>query len=344
MRSCKIGRLLMMSAPLLVTGTLALPAGAATTELRPQAATSGVSAVLTSSALLNAVINPGGTPTSYFFQYGPTIAYGLQTPTVNLGSGTAQLKVGQGIGGLQQSTMYHYRVVALYNTNKTVLGHDATFTTKASPLVFELAKNSQAVVGLPFLLTGTLTGFGSAHHQVVLQASPYPYLEAFTNIGAPAVTDALGRFAFRVANLSRSTQFRVSTLDLRPSYSPVTTVHAQVRVTLRVRSSGRPGLVRLYGTVTPAVSGATVEFQVQKLVRPGSGSEEQTTRRYVSQFTTVVKKGSAGFSRFSLVVSVRRSGRYRAFVKLRAGGPLVSGISTQTVILHAAPGATKRKR
>jgi len=190
-----------------------------------------------------------------------------------------------------------------------------------------------------------LSGFNAAHHGVVLQASPFPYLEAFTNIGLPGATNAAGRFAFRVANLTKSTEFRIATLDPRPVYSPITTVHAAVRVTLRVRSSGRPGLVRLYGTVTPAVSAGTVDLQVQKVVRSKAGAEEgEVTRRWVSQFRTVVKKGNASFSRFSLVVTVRRGGRYRAQVRLRPGGPLVSNFSAQTVVLHAAPGRTGAKR
>jgi hypothetical protein len=346
MRSCKIGRLLMMSAPLLTSATLAIPGGAAATEPTPHVTTTGVSHVLITSALLNGVIYPNGVPTSYFFQYGTTTAYGLQTPIVSVTatSLTSKVNVGQSVAGLQQGVLYHYRVVGLYGAGRTVLGGDAKFMTKQTPLVVEIAKSFQQVVGVPFILSGGLSGFASAHHAVVLQASPYPYLEAFTNIGLPGATNAAGRFAFRVANLTKSTEFRVATLDPRPVYSPITTVRAAVRVTLRVRPSGHPGLVRLYGTVTPAVSGATVDFQVQKVVRPKAGSEEgEVTRRWVSQFRTAVKKGNASFSRFSLIVIVRRGGRYRALVKLRLGGPLVSGPSGQTVVLHAAPGKTGAK-
>jgi hypothetical protein len=344
MRTERFGRLLTMSALLLVGATIAETASASTIPPKPRVITSGATHVLTTSALLNAVVNPDGTATSYFFQYGPTTAYGLHTPTVSVGSGSTKLKVGQPVAGLQQGVVYHYRAVAVYNVNQTVLGRDLSFTPKQTPLAFEIAKNLQEVAGLPFILTGSLTGFGSAHHQVVLQASPHPYLSAFTSIGLPGITDAFGRFAFRVANLSTSTEFRVVTVDLRPVYSPVMTVHAAVRVTLRVRSSGHPGFVRLFGTVTPAVSHAVVQFQVQKVVRARGSEESETTRRYVNQFTTVVKKGNASFSRFSLVVTVRHSGRYRASVKLPAGGPLVSGVSSQTVVLHAAPGKPKRKK
>jgi hypothetical protein len=342
----------MLCVALLLCAAIAPSAGshatASAAETVPRVTTAGASYVLVSSALLNAVVDPNGTPTSYYFQYGPvasagpTNGYTSQTPTVSVGSGTAEVKVGQPIAGLQQGVVYHFRVVALYGQGKAVVGHDAVFTAKQIPLVFALPHSSQAVIGTPFVLSGTLAGFGSAHHAVVLQASPYPYLEAFTNIGVPGMTDATGRFAFRVANLSTSTQFRVSTLDPRPLYSQVETVHAQVRVTLSVRSSGHLGLVRLFGTVTPAAVGAKVQFQVQKKARPLPGEEVETTTRYLTQFTTVVKKGTRTYSRFSMIVTIRHGGRYRAFVKLPTG-PLASGVSIQTVVLHAAPRPAKGK-
>jgi hypothetical protein len=93
--------------------------------------------------------------------------------------------------------------------------------------------------------------------------------------------------------------------------------------------------VRLFGTVYPAVPGARVLFQLLKAVRPGKNEEETT--RYVSQFSTGVKHGGRTFSRFSLVAKIRRSGRYRVFVKVHSGA-YASGISTKTIVLHAAPG------
>lgn len=343
MSSSKIGRRIVLSAPLLASVALALPAGSQAVlkpaEPRPHVSTGGASYVLGTSALLTAVIKPNNVQTSYYFQYGPTAAYGSQTPTVSVGNGTTTVHEGQAISKLQPGVTYHYRAVAVTTTGVVVPGQDRTLTTKANALKFEIEKISQVVVRTPFILSGTLSGFGSANHQVVLQASPYPYLEAFTSIGTPGVTNAAGRFSFRVANLSSSTEFRVITLDARPVYSPVVTVHAAVNVTLRVSSSGRQGLVRLYGTVTPAEVGAQVSIQLRKAIRPG---KSEATTRFVSQFVTVAKKAGRAFSRFSMVVNVRLGGRYRAFVKVRPGA-LMSG-SSQTVVLHAAPTTVKKAK
>jgi hypothetical protein len=119
----------------------------------------------------------------------------------------------------------------------------------------------------------------------------------------------------------------------------VVTVFAGVRVTLRARTSRQSGLVRVYGTVTPAVVGAQVFLQLHKAVRPG---KNEVTARFVTQFSTVTKKATRTYSRFSVVVSVRQGGRYRAYVKPTSKGPLASGYSS-TLVLHASPAKAKRK-
>jgi hypothetical protein len=81
-----------------------------------------------------------------------------------------------------------------------------------------------------------------------------------------------------------------------------------------------------------------VYFQVLQPVR---ARETERARSYVSEFVTPVRDGNRKFSRFSLLVRVRKSGRYRAFVKV-APGLVVSGSSAATIVLHAAPaGRTK---
>jgi len=337
-RSFKIGRASILLCAGAMTAMLALPIGSAVASkapTHPRVTTSGALHVLVSSAELTAVINPEGFATSYYFQYGPTPAYGLQTPTVSVGSGTLPLKVGQPIGGLV-GAVYHYRAVAVYGPGRLVLpGLDREFALSAGKPKIELAKVTPVVVGTPFEVTGTLTGVAVANRTVTLQASPFPYLEAFTSIGPPALTNASGRFAFRIAHLTTSTQFRAVTVELNPVYSPVITVRAAPRVTLHARSSG-VGLVRLYGTVSPAAVGARVSFQLEKLVRPGpKASEEEASTKFVTQFSTVVKRGTRTTSRFSAIVKVRHGGRYRAYVKLPPGR-LTSGYSTQTVVLRAS--------
>ncbi len=339
MRSSKANRRVALLAALLATLVLLAPAASLGRVVAPRVSTGAALHILASSAQLTGVVTPNGTEASFHFEYGTSTAYGAQTPTQAIPAGTTKAKVGAPVTGLLPGALYHYRLVATDTLGAVVPGRDHVFSVKVIPLKFEFTPGPQAVVGLPFLLSGTLHGFGNAGRQVILQATGFPYLTPFMPIGPAAVTDASGRFSFRVANLAGSTDFRVLTSDLRPLYSPILNVKAAARVTLHARSGGRTGLVRLYGTVAPAEVGAKLFIQLHKaLTHPGSA---ETTEKFVSAFTTKVKKAGRTFSRFSVVVKVLHTGRYRALVRIAHGAPVVSGASA-TVVLHAAPGASKR--
>ena len=344
MSRAKALRRLLGLAPILVilaAGAPLVAHAAATKTGPPKVSTGGATAVRGTSATLLGTVEPGGAETSYYFQYGPTIAYGKQTTPGKLHAGTARVKVGQAATGLLIG--YHYRLVASNEHGGPVFGKDRTFGVKKTGKArFTIVKSPlPTVFGGTYVLSGTLTGTGNAGRAIALQASPYPFLDAFTPVGLTSHTDATGHFSFRVANVTRSTQYRVSTLDPRPLYSRVVTQQVAAKVTLKVRSSGHPGLVRLYGTVTPAKPGAHLELQLFKQVRPGNSPKAQEkTTKFATQFSTLVKRGTATVSRFSVVVKVRRGGSYRAYVNLSNKGAIVAGWS-RSVLLHAAPTSTK---
>ncbi len=87
--------------------------------------------VTTSDAKLGALVNPGGSGTSYRFEYGTTTAYGYSTPFPegSAGEGVKGRTVWASANGLAPGTTYHYRVVAS-NEVGTVVGLDRTFTTE----------------------------------------------------------------------------------------------------------------------------------------------------------------------------------------------------------------------
>jgi hypothetical protein len=313
----------------LAIAPFAVAAGTAETTSAPRAATGGVSHARGTSAVLQGTVNPDGLETTYFFQYGPTVAYGHQTPVASVGKGTTNVKVAQTVAGFLAG--YHYRIVAT-NSKGTKPGRDRIYSTTSVRLKFAMESSKHAAptpYGGTFVLRGTLTG--GPLHSITAQSSPFPFLTAFTDVGAPLLTNAAGAFAISIPNLKQSTQLRVRTNDARPLFSSILTAHVAVRVTLRVRSSARKGLYRLYGTVTPAKVGATVLFQVQKATRPHGKDELET--RFALAGRTVVKRATRTFSRFSQVLTIKRGGAYRAYVLLHSGA-LVSGASS-TVTLHA---------
>jgi hypothetical protein len=104
-----------------------------------------VSDVASTSATLDAQINPREAPTTYYFQYSAASTAGCTTspascadvpaaPGVAIGSGDSAVQVSQQAQGLQPSTVYHYRVVAVSEPRpgrfKTNEGADHTFTTQ----------------------------------------------------------------------------------------------------------------------------------------------------------------------------------------------------------------------
>jgi hypothetical protein len=325
-----IGSLLGAVALALALATPAATAKTAPAPRPPVAATGSALHVGDSSAQLEGTVNPRGLETSYYFQYGPTTAYGAQTPTTTAGSGTAGVKVSQILSGLLLGTTYHYRLVAVSSAGQSG-GQDRVFTTKQVPLKFVLPHTSIVdPYGSPFSVEGTLSGTGGADHQVVLQSNPFPYLGSFGNLGSATTTNAGGGFELRVPGLSQNTELRVSTLDALPAYSQVVTVRVAVLVTLRVKSAGR-GLVRFAGTVTPAEAGAPVVFQLSS----------RTGRGEVNVGETTVRRGSASVSRFGAVLSIGHTGTYRALVKV-TNGRQVSGHS-RTVLVHSTGRARSRR-
>ena len=367
MRKLKIERTKLLSVLALMSATLVLPfasqaapATKAPTASAPSVSTGGVTRVVGTSAVLEGAINPHNVATTYYFKYGPTIAYGSQTTPASLPAGIVKVKVSQPVTGLLPG--YHYRLLATNAEGVTKEGHDHIFAvkTKKKKTAFVLPKLFRPIpLGGTFILSGSLTGTSDGNRAIVLQESPYPYITAYTNVGTPILTTAAGRFTFSVPHLMESTKFRVSTVGLLPVRSLIVPQEVSVRVILKARSSGHSGLVRLYGTVTPAEVGARIFFQLEKppkteggakgekptrLEKPKKGNSERSEEkgpRYATKFDSVVKPGTKSISRFSAVVSVQDTGHYRAVVEVRPGA-LASGSST-TVLLHA-PTSDRKKR
>jgi hypothetical protein len=290
------------------------------------------------TVLLTGTVNPQGSPTTYYFQFGATTAYTSHTATGNAGSGVKPLKV-----GLLAAPMlpgYHYRLVAT-NQAGTRFGKDRVFVTRKAKLKFEVASGS-AVWGHVVVISGRLTGTGAANHRLALDASPYPYKEAFEEIGSPTVTNAAGRFTFRLGVLRTSMQFRVMTLDPLPKFSHVFKVVITPRVTFSVRASSKFGFVRLFGTVTPVEVGARVVFQVEKRVRPGVKEKtENRTVKFILAGTTTVKRATKKFSYYSLIINVKQGGRFHAVVTPIRGG--LGAAVSRTLIVHGPTRHTRKK-
>ncbi|MGB8169262.1 MAG: choice-of-anchor tandem repeat GloVer-containing protein [Chthoniobacteraceae bacterium] len=83
---------------------------------------------------IDGVVNPLGTSTSYYFEYGPDLTYGTSTTTLNAGSGIANVPVGVTVNSLVPDTKYHVRLVAT-NSFGTTYGDDQMIHTFPQPII-----------------------------------------------------------------------------------------------------------------------------------------------------------------------------------------------------------------
>ena len=93
----------------------------------PVVATTAATNVASFSAALNGSLNPSGSTTGVYFQYGPTTSYGFITP-IETQTGNTIRPISGSVDGLSASTTYHFRIVA-HNNHGTGHGRDRTFTT-----------------------------------------------------------------------------------------------------------------------------------------------------------------------------------------------------------------------
>jgi hypothetical protein len=292
--------LLALSAASLI---LAAPAQALS---RPAVSTGGARNVTFDSALLDGSVNPNGSNTSFYFQYGLTRLYGGQTAIADAGAGARPVKVSLAISGLQPLTVYHYRLVAV-NGAGAQMGADRTLLTTKVPLSLAILSSPNPVLyGGAVTIQGTLSGTGNAGREVVLQANPFPFTGGFLDTGNPQLTSATGSFLFPILGLAQVTQFRVVTTTKAPVTSPVAVENVAVRVASHVASTRRHGFARIYGTVTPAEDGMQV------------GVLRITHGHGVLVGGTTLHHHNTTSSSFSRVVPVH-AGVYRVLVRVTNG-------------------------
>jgi hypothetical protein len=136
---------------------LTLVAGAAAAS--PTATTHGSTSLSNTSAKLTGTVNPHGQATNYYFEFGPTTAYGTRTTATSAGAGNRDVNVSATISGLQVSAIYHYRLVAS-NAAGTSLGADLSFQTTGPPAAE--TGGPQSVGTTTTTLTGSVDARGRA--------------------------------------------------------------------------------------------------------------------------------------------------------------------------------------
>ena len=94
----------------------------------PTVTTGSATLITSESAILKGKVNPNGSNTEAYFEYGTTTSYESSTPSEDIGAGTSSVAVNVTISDLISDTTYHYRLTAT-NIYGTSSGADMTFYT-----------------------------------------------------------------------------------------------------------------------------------------------------------------------------------------------------------------------
>jgi hypothetical protein len=140
-----------------------------TTVGPPAVQTGPAESVTTTSATLTGALDPKGSSTTWFFDYGTSTAYTARTPVQDGGSSPGARAISIVLSNITPNTTYHYRLVAT-NSAGTTLGSDATLTTLPSVTIKQ--SDLRVVAGHIVTLSGILTG-GPVGAQVTILAEPF---------------------------------------------------------------------------------------------------------------------------------------------------------------------------
>jgi hypothetical protein len=129
----------------------------------PSVETNPATYVSKTEATLHGAVNPRGTETKYYFEYGKTISYGMKTAEASAGSGASYVYEGKSIAGLEKGTTYHFRIVAT-NAKGTSYGSDQSFTTVPASWLIQSTSNpgksGNVLVGASCASTTACTAVG----------------------------------------------------------------------------------------------------------------------------------------------------------------------------------------
>ncbi len=231
----------------------------------PTVTTKAASSITSTSAKLNGSVNPNGQATEWYFDYGPTTAYGSKTPVASVGSDTKTTNVSSTVNGLPAG-VYHFRLVAT-NASGTSDGNDKTFGSGSVPVV--LTGTTQGAGTSSGTLTGSVNPLGNSarwyfeYGTTTDYGSKTPAKSAGSGTAATGVSAAIG-------NLSPLTTYHyrlVATSRAGTTFGSDVTFTTVAAVTLAASTyqSIFGHYVTFSGTIASRQSGIKVTIQAEPL-------------------------------------------------------------------------------
>jgi hypothetical protein len=241
-------------------GVSAVIVGGAAAASSPAVQTGGATNIKQGSVVLHGIVSPNGSPTAYQFQWGLTTAYGTTSRSLSAGRGMKPVSVHATPTHLVPGTVYHYQLIAISKSGKT-LGRDRHFKTAGNPP----AAVATGVATQPATTGVTLTGVVNPNHQRTtwrFDYGPTIVYQSHTTGGVIPATSGPTTVSERVEGLAPGTIFHYrlvavnrgvavpgadSTFMTFPSPAPVPAVHAK---TTPHRARHRPFVFTTSGRVS----------------------------------------------------------------------------------------------
>jgi hypothetical protein len=219
----------------------------------PTVADQHATAITTATAHFSATLNPNGSQTTYYFQYGRSTSYGNRSERITVPAGTVPLAVAADVSGLRPYTRYHWRLFAS-NAAGNTRGRDHTFRTARLATGVTLFSSRRTVRwGRGVTLGGRVSGAGISSMTLGLEEQHFPYDRPFREVRTTQ-PGRDGGYLFSVDKVWRATRYRVVTHTLDPVTSAVAGVRSAPRVTITARVLGRKR-ARIVGTTKPSLNG-----------------------------------------------------------------------------------------
>ena len=247
---------------LLCAGAALAGAGSAAAATAPSASTGPVTSVAPTTAVVSGSVNPNGTATTWYVEYGTTTSYGTKTSSASAGSGTATQPVSASLASLKPGTTYHYRFVATSGAG-TAHGADGILTTSSTPAA--VTGSASSVTPISATLNGTVDPSGRPttwyfeYGTSTSYGTKTPVKDAGSGTGSSGVSAAVaglktGRtYHFRLVAGSDAGTSRGSDQTFVTSAAPT--------VTTKTASSVQDTSATLNGSVNPNGQATTLYFE-----------------------------------------------------------------------------------
>lgn len=202
----KRNRKFVLAATLTATAIAITAGGGALAASTPAVTTGLPSGITDTTAVVNGTVNPEGSATTYYFQWGPTNTYGLQGVMHSAGSGTKVEAVASPATGLTPGTTYHYRIVA-GNRFGTSLGRDRIFTTTGHPPAVVTTGGTFGVGHAWAVVTGSINPEGEATSWAFQYGTTPNYDHQTYPFGTVAASTVPQQVGIKISALSDGTTF-----------------------------------------------------------------------------------------------------------------------------------------